>query len=405
MLGFRTKPQTGPTMPDPVRSDRVSALAQSDIRAMTQRCIELDGINLGQGVCDTPPPAEVVRDVLPAIERGKNIYTRYDGIARLRRAIADKLGRHNGLDMDPDSEVVVTVGSTGAFAATCTALCNPGDRLLLLEPFYGYHLNTARVAGLQPELVPLAQDTLAVDLDRLESAAKGARAMVVNTPGNPSGRVFSRGELEGIAEICRRHDLLCITDEIYEYFVFDGHEHLSPAALPGMRERTVVMSGYSKTFSITGWRIGYAAAQREMAEAIGLVNDLYYVCAPSPLQYGVADALDSLGDDFYTDLARDYENKRDRFCTALDEAGLAPRIPEGAYYVLADISRLGCDSARGAAMKLLEESGIASIPGSAFFTTGEGERLSRFCFARDDETLDAACERLRAWGRGECPGA
>lgn len=388
-------------MLDPVRSDRVSSLAQSDIRAMTQRCIELGGINLGQGVCDTPPPPEVVRDVLPAIERGKNIYTRYDGIARLRRAIADKLGRHNGLDMDPDSEVVVTVGSTGAFAATCTALCNPGDRILLLEPFYGYHLNTAQVAGLAPELVPLETNTLAVDLERLDRAAKGARAVVVNTPGNPSGRVFNRTELEGIADICRRHDLLCITDEIYEYFVFDDHEHVSPATLPGMRERTVVMSGYSKTFSITGWRIGYAAAQREMAEAIGLVNDLYYVCAPSPLQYGVADALDSLDDDFYTGLAREYTDKRDRFCSALDEAGLTPQIPEGAYYVLANIGRLGCDTSRAAAMQLLEQAGIASIPGSAFFTTAEGETLSRFCFARDDATLDDACQRLRAWGRGE----
>lgn len=386
-------------MIDPIRSDRISGLAQSDIRAMTQHCLELDGINLGQGVCDTPPPRAVIRDVLPAIERGKNIYTRYDGIGRLRKAIANKLQRHNGLDMDPDSEVVVTVGSTGAFAATCTALCNPGDRLLLLEPFYGYHLNAARVAGLEPELVPLAPGTFAVDLENLDARASGARAIVVNTPGNPSGRVFTRKELEGIADICRRHDLLCITDEIYEYFVFDDHAHISLATLPGMRERTVTMSGYSKTFSITGWRIGYAAAQRQLAEPIGLVNDLYYVCAPSPLQYGVADALASLDDSFYSDLAAEYQNKRDRFCAALDDAGLTPRIPEGAYYVLADISRLGCATSREAAMRLLEQAGIASIPGSAFFSTVEGEKLTRLCFARDDETLDQACQKLRKWGQ------
>lgn len=388
-------------MLDPIRSRRVAGLVQSDIRAMTQRCLELDGCNLGQGVCDTPPPQEVIRDVTPAIERGKNIYTRYDGIGRLRKALADRLDRHNGLDVDPESEVVVTIGSTGAFAATCMALCNPGDRILLFEPYYGYHLNTALVAGLEPELVPLKPDGFELDADRLEEQAKGARAVVVNTPGNPSGRVFTRGELEAIADICQRHDLLCITDEIYEYFLFDGHEHISLATLPGMRERTVTISGYSKTFSITGWRIGFLAAHRELAGPIGLVNDLYYVCAPSPLQYGVADAISSLGDDYYDNLAADYQKKRDRFCEALDDAGLTPRIPEGAYYVLADITRLGCDNSRDASMKLLEDAGIASIPGSAFFRDPRGERLARFCFARDDETLERACEMLRSWARGK----
>lgn len=385
-------------MLDPIRSHRVAELVQSDIRAMTQRCLELEGCNLGQGVCDTPPPPEVVRDVLPAIERGKNIYTRYDGINRLRRALAKKLDRHNGLRVDPDGEIVVTIGSTGAFAATCMALCNPGDRILLFEPYYGYHLNTALVAGLEPELVPLNPEGFALDADRLEEQARGARAVVVNTPGNPSGRVFTRDEMEAIAHICQKHNLLCITDEIYEYFLYDGHEHISMATLPGMRERTVTISGYSKTFSITGWRIGFLAAHEELAQPIGLVNDLYYVCAPSPLQYGVADAVSSLGDDYYRGLASDYQNKRDRFCAVLDEVGLTPDVPEGAYYVLADISRLGCDNSRDACMKLLEDAGIACIPGSAFFQDPRGEKLARFCFARDDETLDRACEMLRDWG-------
>lgn len=386
-------------MLDPIRSHRVSGLVQSDIRAMTQRCIELDGINLGQGVCDTPPPREVIRDVTPAIERGKNLYTRYDGVGRLRRALADKLERHNGLEVDPESEVVVTIGSTGAFAATVMALCNPGDRLLLFEPYYGYHLNTAIVAGLEPDLVPLKPGGYELDADVLEDKAERARAVVVNTPGNPSGRVFTRQELEAIADICQRHDLLCITDEIYEYYLFDGNRHISIATLPGMRERTVTISGYSKTFSITGWRIGYLAAHRDLAGPIGLVNDLYYVCAASPLQYAVAHALESLGDDYYENLARDYQQKRDRFCTALREAGLPPHVPEGAYYVLADISALGCDTSKEAAMKLLENAGIATIPGSAFFSTPEGERLARFCFARDDETLERAAGLLRDWGR------
>lgn len=383
----------------PIRSHRVAGLVQSDIRAMTQRCLELDGVNLGQGVCDTPPPRQVVNDVTPAIERGKNIYTRYDGISRLRHALADKLRRHNGLEADPEGEIVVTVGSTGAFAATVMALCNPGDRILLFEPYYGYHLNTAIVAGLEPDLVPLRPGTYGLDTGALEEKARGARAVVVNTPANPCGRVLSREELEGIARVCETHDLLCITDEIYEYFLFDGHEHISIATLPGMRERTVTISGYSKTFSITGWRIGYLAAHRDLAAPIGLVNDLYYVCAASPLQYAVAHALRTLDDGYYDDLAKDYQRKRDRFCQALDEAGLTPLVPEGAYYVLADISSVGCETAKEAAMKLLEDAGIASIPGSAFFSGPEGEHLARFCFARDDGTLDRAIGLILDWGR------
>ncbi|MDQ2068939.1 pyridoxal phosphate-dependent aminotransferase [Natronospira bacteriovora] len=386
-------------MLEPIRSHRVADLVQSDIRAMTQRCVELGGVNLGQGVCDTPPPNPVVAGVQGALDRGANIYTRFDGVGRLRKALAGKFERHNGLKPDPDCEIVVTIGSTGAFAATLMALCNPGDRLLLLEPYYGYHLNTARVAQLETELVPLQGPELKLDAGLLEEKARGARALVLNTPGNPSGRVFTREELEAIADICRRHNLLCITDEIYEYFLYDGRKHISIATLPGMWERTVTITGYSKTFSITGWRIGAVAAHRDLAAPIGLVNDLYYVCAPSPLQYAVADGINTLADDFYRDLAQEYQDKRDRFCGVLKEAGLTPAIPEGAYYVLADIRRLGCDNARDAAMKLLEEAGIASIPGSAFFADPRGEQLVRFCFAKDEDTLNRGCEQLSDWAR------
>ncbi|MGD8573829.1 MAG: aminotransferase class I/II-fold pyridoxal phosphate-dependent enzyme [Gammaproteobacteria bacterium] len=386
-------------MLDPIRSQRVQSLVQSEIRAMTQRCVELGAVNLGQGICDTPPPGDVVRSVQPAIDRGANIYTRYDGVGRLRRALAAKLSRHNGIEADPGSEVVATIGSTGAFAATLMALCNPGDRILLLEPYYGYHLNTARVAGLQPELVPLTSEDYALDAERLEAAARGARALVINTPGNPSGRVFKRKELEAVADICQRHNLLCITDEIYEYFLYDGHEHLSIATLPGMWERTVSISGYSKTFSITGWRMGYLVAHRELAAPIGLVNDLYYVCAPAPLQYAVAEAIETLDDSYYRELAAAHQRKRDRFCDALSQAGLPARTPEGAYYALADIRSLDCHTATDAAMRLLEEAGVASIPGSAFFGEGRGEHLVRFCFAKDDDVLDRACENLLAWRR------
>ncbi len=375
-------------------ADRVASLTQSPIRAMTQRCNEVGGINLGQGICDTPPPTEVLAGVAPAVEAGHNAYTRYDGIDRLRQALAGKLSDYNGIDADPETEVVVTQGSTGAFVVTLNALLNPGDRVILLEPYYGYHLNTLKVAGLEPDFVPLEADTLALDAEALEARAAGARALVLNTPGNPSGRVFTQSEMETIADICQRHDLLCITDEIYEYFLYDGHRHISMATLPGMRERTVTMGGYSKTYSITGWRMGFLTAPRELAGPIGLVNDLYYVCTPSIVQHAVADAIEQLGASFYQGLAADHQQRRDRFCQALERAGLTPRTPEGAYYVLADVRRLGFERSQEAAMHLLEQVGVAGVPGSAFWHDDGGERWVRFCFGKDDRTLDQAIERL-----------
>lgn len=375
-------------------SDRVADLSQSPIRAMTQRCHELGGVNLGQGICDTPPPSEVLAGIEPAVRAGHNAYTRYDGIDRLRQALAGKLQRDNGIQADPDTEIVVTQGSTGAFVATINALLNPGDRVILLEPYYGYHLNTLKVAGLEPVFVPLERDTMALDVAAIEAQAAGARAIVLNTPGNPSGRVFSRAEMAALADLCQRHDLLCITDEIYEYFLFDGHRHISMATLPGMWERTVTMGGYSKTFSITGWRMGYLAAPAHLAEPIGLVNDLYYVCTPSIVQHAVADAIEQLNADFYRQLAADHQLRRDRFCTALERSGLTPRVPEGAYYVLADCRVLGQSTAQAAAMVLLERAGVAGVPGSAFWHDDSGEHWLRFCFGKDDATLDQAMRNL-----------
>ncbi|MEX1057566.1 MAG: pyridoxal phosphate-dependent aminotransferase, partial [Natronospirillum sp.] len=369
-------------------NQRVARLSQSPIRAMTQRCNELGGVNLGQGICDTPPPRAVLDGVAPAIARGENSYTRYDGIDRLRAILARKIARYNGIHADPDTEVVATAGSTGAFTATITALLEPGDRILLFEPYYGYHYSAAQVVGLQPDTVALNPEDMTLDLSALETKASGARALVINTPGNPSGRVFTRHEMEQIADVCQRHDLLCITDEIYEYFLFDQRKHLSMATLPGMWDRTVTISGYSKAFSITGWRMGYLVAPASLSGPIGLVNDLYYVCVPSIVQHAVADAIEQLDDDFYRGLAQENQDRRDRFCSVLDEVGLTPRVPEGAYYVLADVSRLGCKSAPEAAMKLLEHVGVAGIPGSAFYQSHHGDQLIRFCFGKDDHVLE-----------------
>jgi aminotransferase len=217
---------------------------------------------------------------------------------------------------------------------------------------------------------------------------------MVNTPANPSGKVFSRSELESIAEFATRHQIFVFTDEIYEHFLYDGHVHISPGALEGLKDRTITISGFSKTLSITGWRIGYAVATEKWARRIGHMNDLIYVCAPSPLQYGVAKGLAQLTDSFYRGLSREYSEKRDRLCTVLQQIGLQPYIPQGAYYVLADVSSLPGSNSKERAMFLLEETGVATVPGEAFFHNGEGHDLVRFCFAKRQDELEQACRRL-----------
>jgi aminotransferase len=354
------------------------------------------GVNLAQGVCDTEVPQPVAARAIEAIAQGLNIYTRLDGIAPLRQAIADKLARHNGMTTDPDGEILVTSGATAAFQAACMALFDPGDEVILFEPFYGYHLNTLRSLRVNAASVPLAAPNWTMDLDALRAAiTPRTRGIVVNSPSNPSGKVFSRAELESIAALAIEHDLFVITDEIYEYFVFDGAEHISLATLPGMAERTISISGLSKTFSITGWRIGYLVADRRWLGAISYFHDLLYVCAPSPFQHGAAAGLMQLPDSFYSGLATEYQAKRDMLCAALADVGLLPSIPQGAYYVLADVTNLPGATAREKARTLLRDTGVAAVAGTAFFADGRGENLIRFCFAKRDEDLLRACDLLR----------
>jgi aminotransferase len=356
----------------------------------------MGGINLAQGVCDTPVPAAVQAAAIQAIHDGHNIYTRLDGIARLRNAIAAKQQRDYGLIYDPESEILVSSGATGGLHAAAMALLNPGDEVLLFEPFYGYHVSTLRSLRVNPVLVPLAEPDFALDLDALQAAVTPrTRAILLNTPANPSGKVFSLAEIESIAAVCLRHDLFLITDEIYEYFVYDGHKHIAAASLPGMKERTIVLSGFSKTFSVTGWRLGYVTADARWIAAMNYFHDLTYVCAPSALQHGAAAGLEQLPPSFYTHLAADHRNKRTRILAALTAAGLKPTVPAGAYYVLAEASSLPGDSAAAKARQLLAATGVAAVAGSAFFRSGYGENLLRFCFAKKDRDLDEACARLR----------
>jgi len=377
----------------------MATLAHSEIRAMTQACVKAKGLNMAQGVCDTPVPTVVLRAAAAAMERGKNIYSRYDGLFELRQAIARKLAQYNGITADPETDITISAGATGAFHCACLALLSPGDEVILFEPYYQYHISALLAVEAVPMMVKMgAPDWTFSTADVERAITPRTKAIIVNTPGNPSGKIFSRQELESLAAVAQQHDLFVFTDEIYEYFLYDDRTHVSLASLPGMADRTITIGGYSKTFSITGWRIGYSIAAARWAQAIGAMNDLLYVCAPTPLQAGVAVGIQELPDIFYRDLARDYQRKRDRFCRALTQAGLTPSIPQGAYYVLADTSRLPGTTGKEKAIVLLETIGLAGVPGEAFFSGPDGRRFIRFSYAKIDADIDDACRRIARLG-------
>lgn len=376
---------------------RFTDVTQSDIRRMSRECERVGGINLGQGICDLPTIPEVSRGAIDAIRESRSTYTRYDGIDPLRDRIARKLRTYNGIDADPETEIVVTVGATGGFACAVLATLNPGESAIVFEPFYGYHVHTLKTFGVDPIAIPLEAPAWRIDRQTLEAAFRDdTRAVVVCTPGNPSGKVFSAGELELIASVCRERGAWMITDEIYEYIVFDGLRHVSAASLASARDLTITISGFSKTFSITGWRIGYVHAPSHVAQAVGLANDLLYVCAPTPLQWGVSHGLD-VGDEYYSALASDYQRKRDMMVEAVVAAGMKPITPAGAYYLLADVSGLGFSDGVAAAEALLEQRKVAAVPGRAFFASGGGDQIIRFCFAKDLDVLEEACRRVASF--------
>ena len=378
-------------------SKRHEWVLQSEIRNMSLECDRLGGINLSQGVCDTEVPIVVRRGAQQAMDDGVNIYTRYDGLEELREAIALKQKLFTGMEVDAEKEIVVSAGATGAFYCACLALLDPGDEVIVFEPYYGYHVNTLVATQAVPVYVRMAPPEWVFsreDLQRVVTAR--TRAIVINTPANPSGKVFTTAELAIIAGFAVENDLFVFTDEIYEHFVYDGHKHIPPATLSGMTERTITISGLSKTFSVTGWRIGYCICDSRWTQAIGYFNDLVYVCAPAPLQVGVAKGLLGLEPKYYQNLPGEYKRKRDKICDALTAAGLRPFVPQGAYYVLADVSLLPGKSSKERAMYLLQKTGVACVPGEAFYADGSGEDLARFCFAKQDDVLDEACRRIRS---------
>ncbi len=362
---------------------------------MTRECERIGGVNLGQGICDQTIEPPIRKAAAEAIEVGLSQYSKLEGIDELRRRIAGKAVSYNGIHSDPDTQVVVTVGSTGGFALACLALLEPGDEAVVFSPFYGYQVNLIRLCGATPVCVPLRAPSWEMDPAELRAAfGRKTRLVLVNTPCNPCGKVFTGEELRAIGELAGRHGAVAVTDEIYEYILFDGRRHVSLASLDGMAGHTVTLSGLSKTYSMTGWRLGYAIAPADIAEKMGLLNDLLYICAPTPLQHGAVAAFD-LPESYYSGLREAYSAKRDLLVDACREAGIRPFVPQGAYYFLADISGLGCADDRAAAERLLTEAGVAVVPGSAFYPDGAGgSRQVRFCFAKETSDLQEGCRRL-----------
>jgi aminotransferase len=376
-------------------SDRSKLIVQSEIRNMSIECTRIKGINLAQGVCDLDVPEQVISGAADGMREGYNLYTRYDGLPIIREALAKKITGFNGIEADPEKNIIVSAGATGAFYCTCMALLNPGDEVIVIEPYYGYHVNTLLAVGVVPVYARLDPPDWQFSTEMLEPLiTERTRAVIVNTPGNPSGKVYTKEEIDQLADFAVEKDIFIFTDEIYEYFVFDGRKHISPGSIPKIADRTITVSGYSKTFSITGWRIGYCVAQEEWARMIGYVNDLVYVCAPSPLQVGVAKGVATLPPSYYDEVCHSYEEKRKKICDTLHDAGLEPYVPQGAYYVLADVSGVPGQDSKEKAMEILKRTGIASVPGKAFYHDDAGEGLVRFCFAKRDDVLDRACENL-----------
>ena len=382
---------------------RTHGFRESVIRGMTRLAREHRSINLAQGFPNFPAPELLKEAARRAIQDDINQYAITWGAQRLRESLARKYQEWYGLGIDPDRELTVTCGATEAMIATLLAVVNPGDEVIVFEPFYENYGPDTILADARPVFVPL-ESGKPLDLDRLRAAfSPRTRAVIVNTPSNPSGRVLTGEELTAIRDLCVRHDALAITDEIYEHIRFDG-EHIPIATLPGMRERTVTISGASKTFSVTGWRIGWIAAPARLTDAIRKVHDFLTVGAPAPLQEGVAVALDQLGPEFYRELAASYRARRDLLYSALVTSGFGCTPPEGAYYILCDFSKVAARAGLTAdpsdtdfAVWLSREVGVTPVPGSSFFRDG-GRSLVRFVFCKTDDILHEAARRLRSLG-------
>lgn len=375
-------------------SQRTKVFTESVIREMTRVAQEHDAINLAQGFPDFPAPDLLKEEAVRAIRSDINQYAITWGAKRLRDAVALKYYNWYGMNVDPETDVTVTCGATEAMVSVLLAIVNPGDEVIVFEPFYENYDRDTLLCGAVPVYVPMwGREEL--DLDRVAGAfSNRTRAIVINTPNNPTGRVVSRRDLEGIAELCRRHDAYAVTDEIYEHIYYEGR-HVPMATLPGMAERTITVSGASKTFAVTGWRVGTIVAPPEVTGAIRKVHDFLTVGAPAPLQEAVAVAMETLGPDYYDGMIEHYRRRRDVLVGGLQSAGFQCDSPEGSYYVLSDFTELSDLPDSEFAIWLTAEHGVASVPGSSFFLDmADGRRFVRFAFCKTEELLAEAVGRL-----------
>jgi aspartate/methionine/tyrosine aminotransferase len=382
-------------------SGRVEHFTESVIREMTRQAMLHDAINLAQGFPDFPAPAEIKQAAQQAIALDINQYAITWGAKSLRNAIAGKANKWQGISADPEKNVTVCCGSTEAMISTLLAVCNPGDEVVIFEPFYENYGPDSILSGAKPRFVKLRppdSSESAWTFDERELRAvfhNHTKAIILNTPNNPTGKVFTREELELIRDLCVEFNVLAITDEIYEHIIYDGARHISIASLDGMQDRTITINGLSKTYSVTGWRVGWTIAPANITDAIRKVHDFLTVGAPAPLQEAGAVGL-NLPDSYYQKLAENYRTRRDRLIPALTEAGFRCFKPRGAYYVMTDIGHFGFDDDLAFTKHLVKDIGVAAVPGSSFYNDPrDGARQVRFAFCKRDLTLDEAARRLR----------
>jgi aminotransferase len=382
-------------MPRSPISLKAQQFTESVIREMTRLALDCGAISLAQGFPDFPAPVEVKEAAVRAIRADINQYAITWGAQNFRRAIAERFAQDTGLAIDPEREITVCCGATEAMIASLLAVVNPGDEIVVFEPFYENYGPDAIICGARTRFVSLRPPDWSFDPQELASAfSERTRALILNTPNNPTGKVFTRGELECIAEHCRKWDAYALTDEIYQFMVYDGFRHVSLATLPGMRERTITINGMSKTYAVTGWRVGYAIAWPRITDAIRKMHDFLTVGAAAPLQEAGAAAL-RLPEAYYRRLCADYVARRDRLMAGLERAGFRCFMPHGAYYLMADISAFGFPNDVEFARFLVKEIGVAVVPGSSFYSHASlGAQQVRFAFCKSDATLDEAVRRL-----------
>lgn len=385
-------------------SEITETFTESVIREMTRICDAAGGYNLSQGFPDFESPRELKDAAIAAINADHNQYPVTFGEPELRSAIATKASRYNHITCDPETEITVTCGATEAMIATLMAIINPGDEIIVFEPFYENYGPDGRLSGATPRYVALHPPDWRIDGDELASAFNSrTKAIVINTPNNPTGKVFIRAELQLIADLCNRWDAYAVTDEIYEHILYDGAEHVSIASLPGMEDRTITINSLSKTYSVTGWRVGWAIADKPITQRIRKVHDFLTVGAPTPLQHAGVAAL-GLPDEYYEGLRAHYSEARDFLLDVLRGAGFAVSMPRGAYYSMADVTALmpalGAEDDFAFSRRLIDVARVATVPGSSFYSERSmGRNQVRFCFCKRWETLHAVADSFRSLGR------